>query len=749
MGNRSVANFETRCGRVERAANQRQDWRARRRSLLAARSADPERIIMSAATSIFESFFATQGFALFEYLGNGDFRLMGTWPAWCEALWGNLPAQGEKIRLGDVSPFLENFIFDAETFWNSKSAGSANSGNWTERDAAAREIPLEASAYLLQGIRLLIVRNLFETFDQQQEIFQTARDSLLVYEKLLREIQKKEILLHCIVHDLTQPLSAMNSVFHLLEREHLPPQLKKYVKTGERESQRQELMIRGILEAFSSDLAAQNSVQEKAGDSPDLAECAQRAVRDFDTPFRDHDVKLRFNSRAGKIHDWHVNGDSARIDRIFGNLLENAMRYSPRNTTVTVGVEDQGAFVLAFVDDEGPGLPKDQPESQLFALFSKGKSNAGKAGLGLYFCKITVERWGGSIGAVTRAQGGSRFWFRLPRAEKVDPSRSPAASQPPAETEKPKEKSKPARRLRILVADDAEINRELMVELLEKRGHIAIGVADGRAAVAELEKHDFDVLLIDEEMPHMTGLEATQAIRQREAGTSRHQIIIGFSGHVTEEDEARFRAAGMDALLPKPVHMQQLYEVVESAAASIKKSPVLAGTTAKSEVATTGGSAGSGQTATAGAAGGISGGVTDGVSGAAIEHLNRSTGGNQKLMHSLVAILFADAPKALARIGRAITQNDAAEVAAAAHLLKGSLAIFGASASVESARSLEAMGRAANLREAPLEFRTLETEFARLRSDLAPLAQTAKSAKPSGSKGAKKAKPSTKPSRKR
>src|ERR1700723_1347709 len=537
---------------------------------------------MSAAAHLFESFFANQGFALFEYLGDGEFQLIGTWPAWCQALWGDLAADAGKIRIGDASPFLENFIFDAEQFWDSKSAaGSANSGNWTEREASGREIPLEASAYFLDGRRVLVVRNLSETFDQQEEIFQTARDSLLVYEKLLREIQKKEILLHCIVHDLTQPLSAMNSVFHLLEREHLSPQLKKYVKTGERESQRQELMIRGILEAFSSDLAAQNSKQEKTGDSPDLADCAQRAVRDFSTPFRDHDIGLRFGPHVKKADNWRVTGDAARIDRIFGNLLENAMRYSPKGTTVTVGVEDQGGFVLAYVDDQGPGLPKGQPDSQLFALFSKGKANAGKAGLGLYFCKITVERRGGAIGAETRPQGGSRFWFRLPRAERTDAASVTAA-------------------------------------------------AESKKTVAT-EKHDFDVLLIDEEMPNMTGLEATQAIRQREAGTSRHQIIIGFSGHVTEEDEARFRAAGMDALLPKPVHMQQLYEVVESAAASIKKSPVSERTPAKTEVATTGGTAGSGQTATAGAAAGISGGVTGGVSGAAIEHLNRSTGGNQKL----------------------------------------------------------------------------------------------------------------------
>jgi signal transduction histidine kinase/DNA-binding NarL/FixJ family response regulator/HPt (histidine-containing phosphotransfer) domain-containing protein len=683
-------------------------------------------------TSIFESFFANQGFALFEFLGAAEFRPIGSWPAWCQAMWGVLPATQESIRLGDVSPFLENFLFDAEQFWNSKSAGSANSGNWTERDSSGREIPLEASAYFLDGKRLLIVRNLSETFDQQQELFQTARDSLLVYEKLLREIQKKEILLHCIVHDLTQPLSAMNSVFHLLEREHLPAQLKKYVKTGERESQRQELMIRGILEAFSSDLAAQSSARENSGESPELADCAQRAVHEFSAPFRDHDVRLRFDPRVKKSSDWRVAGDAARLDRIFGNLLENAMRYSPKGTTVTVGVEDQPGFVLAFVDDEGPGLPKDQPESQLFALFSKGKSHSGKAGLGLYFCKITVERWGGAIGAETRAQGGSRFWFRLPRAAKAAPAAVSAEPKKTASPEKHPEKHKPARRLRILVADDADINRDLIVELLERRGHIAIGVSDGREAVAELEKHDFDVLLIDEEMPNMTGLQATQAIRQREAGTSRHQIIVGISGHATEEDEIRFRQAGMDALLPKPVHMQQLYEVVEAAAARTAKAPTPQATPVKAvETTRAAGSPAQSPLATETSSHGL---------GDAIAHLSRSTGGNLKLMNSLVGILLADAPKALSRIGRAIAQNDAAEVAAASHLLKGSLAIFGASKSVEFARSLEAMGRAANLREAPLEFRTLETEFARLRSELAPLIQKPKSIKQSKPKTKQKAK---------
>ena len=686
--------------------------------------------------SIFEAFFATQGFALFEFLGDGAFRLIGTWPAWCQAMWGDLPGDTEDIRLGDMSAFLENFLFDAEQFWNSKASGSANSGNWTERDTNGKEIPLEASAYLLDGARLLIVRNLSETFDQQQELFQTARDSLLVHEKLLREVQKKEILLHCIVHDLTQPLSAMNSVFHLLEREHLPSQLKKYVKTGERESQRQELMIRGILEAFSGDLAAQNAAQEKTGESPDLANCAQRAVREFSTAFRDHDVRLRFDPRVKKSDEWRVAGDATRLDRIFGNLLENAMRYSPKGTTVTVGVEDQRGAVLAFVDDEGPGLPKDQPESQLFALFSKGKSHSGKAGLGLYFCKITVERWGGTIGAQTRPQGGSRFWFQLPRAAKAAPVSKRAELTEAPSHGKSRAKHKPARCLRILVADDAGINRELLVELLEKRGHIAIGASDGREAVAELEKHDFDVLLIDEEMPNMTGLQATEAIRARETGTARHQIIIGISGHATEQDERHFREAGMDALLAKPVQMQKLYEIVESTAAQISKPPATRGVETKEVPAANASASDSQPPATPDA--------TPSTSGEAITHLSRSTGGNEKLMRSLVGILLTDAPKTLAVMGRAIAQNNTADLSRAAHLLKGSLAIFGASRAVESARSLEAMGRAVDLREAPLAFRTLETEFAQLQTELAPLAQKVKSTKNRKVKTARKPKPAAK-----
>jgi len=667
-----------------------------------------------ATNSIFESFLAGQGYALFEYLGDADFRLFGEWPEWCANIWDAVPSGGQPIRLSDKSPFLENFLVDAEEFWRALSPGSVNSGNWIERGADGGEIPLEASARSLGGKRILLIRNLSETFGQQQKWFQTARDSVLEHEKLLKEIQKKEILLHCIVHDLTQPLSAMNGVFRLLERENLPAALRKYVKAGERESQRQELMIRGILEAFSSELVAQQARETSAHAAPDLLACAKQAIEEFSPAFRERQIRLALGAHADGWRGWRVVGDSSRIDRIFGNLLENAMRYAPKGTSVTIGLQDHDGFVLAFVDDEGPGLPQDQRPDQLFALFSKGKTHAGKAGLGLYFCKITVERWGGAIGAETRERGGSRFWFRLPRAARPAEKKETAAARRKSVEHLEKDKShklkKAEKSLRILVADDAELNRDLIIELLKKRGHFAEGVADGRQALAALEKHSFDVVLLDEEMPIMTGLQTTAAIRQREATSGKHQIIIGISGHATEDDEHRFREAGMDSSLAKPVDVKTLYKAVESTAQNLH--PAASHSQHDAEPIAAAASSATPRTLADSPAN------SPADSEDVVTHLRRTTGGNEKLIHSLAATFLADAPKALSRIRNAVAKKNAAELASAAHLLKGSLAIFGAPKAVAAARNLEALGRADNLREAPAGLSSLESEFAHLQDEL-------------------------------
>jgi signal transduction histidine kinase/CheY-like chemotaxis protein len=654
-----------------------------------------------ASNPLFESFLAGQGYALFESLGHGDFLGIGNCPAWCRDVFEIQSETGKPTRLAELSPFLENFLVDAEEFWNTKSEGSASSGNWIERGKNGRDIPLEAFALSLDGKKILILRNLSATFAEQQQWFQTARNSLLAHEQLLSEIQKKEILLHCIVHDLSQPLSAISGCFNLLSLEHLPAALRKLVETGQSESQRQELMIHGILSAFSGDLLAQQSTSDKGAAAPDLATCAQKAIEEFTSAFADKSIHLRFDPQSNASADWRVAGDAPRLDRIFGNLLENTMRYSPAGSTVTVGVKDDGAGVFAFVDDEGPGLPPDLPVSQLFALFSKGKSHSGKAGLGLYFCKITVERWGGTIGAENRSQGGSRFWFRLPRAktfskEQVAPN--PDADRAPALAASPALPSKSLKRLRVLVTDDTEINRELVLELLKKRGHFVSSAADGLEALAALERTQFDVVLMDEEMPRMNGLEATCAIRKAEAATGRHVRIIGLTGNASYEDERRCLDAGMDAFMSKPVRMDKLYAAVESKGEAAKQ-PTDAQSAQDSSAPVQATGAG-----------------TDGETAAA--HLHRATGGNEKLQGSLIKTFLQDAPKTILLIQRAIANKDAQQLALTAHALKGSVSIFGAPKAVAIVRKLEAIGRSGDLVGADSQFRALESEFARLKPEL-------------------------------
>jgi signal transduction histidine kinase len=112
--------------------------------------------------------------------------------------------------------------------------------------------------------------------------------------------------------------------------------------------------------------------------------------------------------------DWKVVGEQSRLERVIFNLVENALRYSPAGAVVTVGVAQVESDVLVAVDDEGPGIPPDVLGT-LFEKFAQGQGRQGKAGLGLYFCRMTVEHWGGSIGCTPRATGGTRFWFRLPK----------------------------------------------------------------------------------------------------------------------------------------------------------------------------------------------------------------------------------------------------------------------------------------------------------------------------------------------
>jgi CheY-like chemotaxis protein len=120
------------------------------------------------------------------------------------------------------------------------------------------------------------------------------------------------------------------------------------------------------------------------------------------------------------------------------------------------------------------------------------------------------------------------------------------------------------RKLLILLAEDNAVNRMLAARLIEKRGHIVTAVSSGREALAALEKENFDIVLMDVQMPEMDGFEATAEIRKREKITGKRLPIIALTAHARRGDRERCLAAGMDSYISKPIQPEELFREIDA-----------------------------------------------------------------------------------------------------------------------------------------------------------------------------------------
>jgi signal transduction histidine kinase/HPt (histidine-containing phosphotransfer) domain-containing protein/ActR/RegA family two-component response regulator len=658
------------------------------------------------------NFLRQQGYALCEYRGAGKFVLLAEPAAWFAEIWGAPSERGRELRLGDVSAFLQSFLAEAEAFWESGTGHELPSGEWMENTRDGRELPLEGLALRVGGKKLLALQSRAAAFAERSRILQTARDGLLVHERLLKEIQKKEILLHCIIHDLSQPLTAMRGCFDCLTLQDASPRTQHLAELGRQQSEQQEEMIREVLQAFAADLQ-EGAEGGAAREQPEIVRCAAETVEAFAPVFRSKGLSIRLDPRLADQGGWRVAGETTRLKRIFSNLVENALRHSPSGSVVTLGVEEDGPYVKAYVEDQGPGMPRDFLASSAFKLFGKGKEG-GKAGLGLYFCRITVERWGGSVGCESVEPKGSRFWFRLPVAKQA----AAGAAKPAAETAKSgagaataiakKSVAAPAPNanpLRILLADDDPAIRELTELLLARQGYSAFAVTNGQEALRALDSYQFDVVLLDDEMPKLSGAETARRIRAQERGTGRHQFLLAMSGNSSEADKLRLLQAGMDACLSKPFRAEELKSLL-----------------ARLPVQTAGGSEAS---ATAPVpAPGTKSSETD---------LLARFGGDPQLLLRIIKTFLKDRPKKIAALRKAFHRQDATALAAAAHAIKGPIAIFGAASAKALAEELQDAAQQGQLAGAPELLRRLEEEIANLEKKLRGYtAQASRAQTPSG-----------------
>jgi PAS domain S-box-containing protein len=239
--------------------------------------------------------------------------------------------------------------------------------------------------------------------------------------------------------------------------------------------------------------------------------------------------------------------------------------------------------------------------------------------------------------------------------------------------------------LRILLAEDNPVNQEVAVHLIERRGHSVIVAENGREAVEAIERHKFDLVLMDVQMPEMGGLEATRVIREKEKGSGHHLPIIAMTAHAMQGDREQCIESGMDGYLAKPIDPKTFLQTVE-------------GISARSV-----GSESAENEETAGLAGALDG-----------KALLARFSGNRKLLRNIVKTFREDCPRMMGRIRAALTARDAVALADGAHALKGSIGNFGDSAALETTREMEKAARQGKLDGTWELYATLEDQIASL-----------------------------------
>jgi len=270
-----------------------------------------------------------------------------------------------------------------------------------------------------------------------------------------------------------------------------------------------------------------------------------------------------------------VVGDEFRFTQVITNLLANAVKFTPDGGTVILRAacveETSHRFVVRFeVEDNGIGIPEDQI-SRLFEAFEQADGGIarkyGGTGLGLTICKQIIEKMGGGIWVESKVGQGTKFIFTVPMRKRAE---TPATQEMTAAIHEFAGKNQepvtiPAGRLKglhVLVAEDVDVNREVISSLLEDTGIHAEFAENGLLAVRMFLANPmkYSIILMDIQMPEMDGFEATRRIRASSEG--KRIPIVAMTASVFTEDIEACQAAGMNSHIGKPISINDLHTVL-------------------------------------------------------------------------------------------------------------------------------------------------------------------------------------------